>query len=41
LEINLEKRILENMKDFLINKLFIFISHRNINNNFFDKFLNI
>jgi ABC-type bacteriocin/lantibiotic exporter with double-glycine peptidase domain len=41
MEINLEQRILENMKDFLINKLFIFISHRNMNNNFFDKTLNI
>jgi ABC-type bacteriocin/lantibiotic exporter with double-glycine peptidase domain len=41
MEINLEKRILENMKTFLINKLFIFISHRTTYNNFFNKSLNI
>ena len=41
METNLEQRILENMKDFLINKLFIFISHRKMNDNFFNKSLNI
>jgi ABC-type bacteriocin/lantibiotic exporter with double-glycine peptidase domain len=41
MEINLEQKILENLKDFLINKLFIFISHRNMNINFFNKCLNI
>lgn len=41
LEVDLEKKILQNLKSFLAGKLFIFISHRKVNSEFFNKIIDL